>query len=340
MAIVMRSYHGDAYKLGRLFNTLRMFVLPNVERIVVLDEESPEDHVLGDKLKNEFGATIFYETLPNISLWHPLVREGYQRQQWSSFYLDKYTNSDVIVQLDADAQISTVWDPAITFDGTGKILIRADPGDFFSGDGFAWNDNQTATFDPMYSNHMPMFFWRSTFVEFRSYMQTLWHTSSFDEAFLEWSTRQPGFYSWQNLLYQYGVHHQPNKYALRLSTEWPAVASMGTNRPNGSKPIQAGCCRSYQLKSAVCTADLMHDYDHLMNLKLPEPPVWMKDSTTASRFADSHYEQVHERIKKGPFGKEFRAMQERCEAFLNVPASEQDAWNGFDRNKASKDNFW
>merc|ERR1719433_1244051 len=72
-----------------------------------------------------------------------------------------------------------------------------------------------------------MLFWRKTFSEFRDFMTKTWNTRSFDESFQMWA---PACHSWQNLVYQFGAFFKKEDYAVRLSTEYPPVASMSARR--------------------------------------------------------------------------------------------------------------
>merc|ERR1719323_1119183 len=102
-------------------------------------------------------------------------------------------------------------------------------------------------------------------------MQKTWKAQSFDESFQVWSST---CYSWQNLVFQFGAMFQKQDYALRLPSELPPVASIGTNKPDGLRSIQVGCCRSFELQNKQCTESLKHDYEHMLaynNIR----PIWL-----------------------------------------------------------------
>ena len=85
--------------------------------VVVLDEESEQDHtfakLLSKQVKEHFPnrkLEVFYEPLPNDQsiLNFPGRRTpGYNRQLWSSFFIDLYTKDNIIAWMDSDAAFIT-----------------------------------------------------------------------------------------------------------------------------------------------------------------------------------------------------------------------------------------
>lgn len=75
--------------------------------VVVLDGDSPGDHLLGTLLQNlklPSKIEVKYEApAPNGTLCSDWRREGYARQQWSNFYADLYSDADFLAVVDTDA---------------------------------------------------------------------------------------------------------------------------------------------------------------------------------------------------------------------------------------------
>ena len=82
--------------------------------VIVFDEESEQVHVLANNLTRQMKEhfpdrhfEILYEPLPNdlTVLEFPASPEtpGYNRQLWSSFFIDLYTNDPIIAWMDTDA---------------------------------------------------------------------------------------------------------------------------------------------------------------------------------------------------------------------------------------------
>jgi hypothetical protein len=102
--ILVRTYHQDITRMNKwLLPTIKMFVNPLLFHfVVVLDDESAKDHALGTCLEAH-GIDVIYEQLPSnssdILLGRAFAataqynRTGYDRQQWSKFYVDRQTES-------------------------------------------------------------------------------------------------------------------------------------------------------------------------------------------------------------------------------------------------------
>eukprot|EP00931_Biecheleriopsis_adriatica_P036989 TRINITY_DN21234_c0_g1_i1.p1 TRINITY_DN21234_c0_g1~~TRINITY_DN21234_c0_g1_i1.p1 ORF type:complete len:764 (-),score=59.95 TRINITY_DN21234_c0_g1_i1:116-2407(-) len=330
VAYVIRSYHGDAYFLRRLLQNLRMFAPPEYPRIVVLDNESVEDHSLGVALEKEFEVSVKFESLPNFPLApsdQGLQRArtvGYQRQMWSSFWLDKYTDADVIAQLDSDAQIVTLISPDTFFDKSGKLFLRALLQDHWQGDRLIDHDVRTRLgkivpdIDAMWLDHMPMFFWRNTFSNFRKTITRAMAANSFDEAFRSFMSSR---YSWQNMLYQYALAFESQSYVLRNPTN-PAqlVLSIGTNKPIDVRRMQAGCCRSFKLtKTEGCTSEMLQDSSHVLSFNNVPAPLTAESDRGGGGMASQHYMQAWEFLQDSLSVRAVTEMRGHCLAFMQRP---------------------
>ena len=80
---------------------------------LVLDRESKRDETWGTILKKQMDSSfpntplsVFYEALPNDTsiLKNPNRTMGYNRQLWSTFFADLYTDSPIIAYMDTDTQ--------------------------------------------------------------------------------------------------------------------------------------------------------------------------------------------------------------------------------------------
>merc|ERR1712232_1526756 len=185
LAFVIRAYYGDKGALRQLLKQLDKFAHPRIERVIVLDEESTKDHALGESLRTEFNVTVFYEAIPHGGLpvthnfGHKYARVGYTRQAWANFHLDKYSNADLIGNLDSDASVFTAITPDTILDPQGRILIRAlECTDRYFGDNGLLNfpKYSDAQFEYMWSDVMPAWMWRETYGNARKYISENYHT--------------------------------------------------------------------------------------------------------------------------------------------------------------------
>ena len=79
--------------------------------VIVLDEEHENDHAFGETLLHQFrehypeyGLNVYYEPLPkDIRILQDRPKsESYNRQMWSTFFADCYTNDSMISYMDTD----------------------------------------------------------------------------------------------------------------------------------------------------------------------------------------------------------------------------------------------
>jgi len=140
-AIVLRTFAGDGLRMTRfMLPNVRMFLDPNKYKfIVVLDEENPFDHQYGECLEQENYA-VGYEPEP----WNTArlfgqggdvkaKGAGFDRAQWSTFYLDLQTDSDVIGVVDADACLFSYVSDDTLFTDDGRLWLRGhSTGDYWA----------------------------------------------------------------------------------------------------------------------------------------------------------------------------------------------------------------
>lgn len=313
IALITRTYHGSWALFRKMEETLEMFVPRSIPRIVVLDAEKRRDHAFGRWLL-ERGYQVHYEGLPAVPFRHGKEtawpqkarynRSGYQRQQWSSFYLDRYTDAEVIGLLDTDVRMYSLLTDEMIFDQQGRILARGIAGDHYWGDKFALKEETGGHIDVdfMYTDAFPMWFWRHTFPNVREYLSNLWAVD-FDTAFRIITAK---VYNWQNIIYQYAVKHQPGWYAMRLvnDSENPTL-TCGSHRITTDLDVMIGCCRSLgincQCPKVTWFRDLILSYNHV-------PTAWMK----RSEIADMYYQHVHRSRLPALRADDLEHMRESC----------------------------
>lgn len=180
VVVLTRTYHKDGDILEKnLISTINIFLNRNKYKFgIILDDESLEDHILGDYLLNRTDY-IFYETLPNKylelfqALAYPHMSWGYDRQQWSTFYFDTFVKEDIIGIVDSDSTFTSyltnnnfIKDNKILIKGISPIAPYVNPYHkdnyiYMSGSHYE-NDNIALGFETKYNlmitNLMPIFF--------------------------------------------------------------------------------------------------------------------------------------------------------------------------------------
>jgi len=164
--------------------------------IVVLDEESEQDHAFANTLTKQVREhfpdhklEVLYEPLPKDQSILNFPGEktfGYNRQLWSSFFIDLYTNDNIIAWMDSDAAFITPVTEASIFTGKKPRILGSD-----CTMNLHWvqdwaRNTETALGMPMVADFMtyfPVYLYRNTFTHCREYILKRFNTSSFEEAF-------------------------------------------------------------------------------------------------------------------------------------------------------------
>jgi hypothetical protein len=120
-SLVTRMWHGHAQDYFMTFALSHSLFWPktytNSNVVVVLDDESDDDHYIGTLIANvpPFPSIVF-ETHPGkgvlCSDWR---NEGYSRQQYSNFFGDLQSNASFIGIVDSDAMFATPITPNMLF---------------------------------------------------------------------------------------------------------------------------------------------------------------------------------------------------------------------------------
>jgi hypothetical protein len=271
--ILTRTYYKDANILEKnLCSTLNIFLNRDKYKFgIILDDESLEDHELGNKLlKDDKTDYIYYEPLPDnhLKLFQALawseMRWGYDRQQWSTFYMDIFAQQDIIGVVDSDSTFTSyLTDEAImTLDGKIKIKGIKPLKDwehwcielkntFIFKDGSQYsNDDFALKFKTEYAlmetNIMPIFFWKETFINFRNYISDQFKMS-FDEAYKIFSVKP---YCQFNILANYALKFESDKYQfINLKDQGNDKISVAQNGCPTSRDTLCGLIKSFNLSS-------------------------------------------------------------------------------------------
>lgn len=344
--ILTRTYHKDGDILVRnLVSTLNLFVNREIFKFgVVLDDESEKDHRLGNELlAKSYVDYVRYEPLPpnHLSLFqalafYPYFSWGYDRQQWSTFYMDQYSDSDIIGVVDSDSTFTTylTYEDVLTKDGRIRLhavaplaswnnwLFPLGNGSQYCNDGIALGFHPP--YDLMNTNRMPMFFWRSTFINLRNYIANLYGIS-FDEAFKIFSRNR---YCQFNILANYAIKFEPKKYVVCDQTaKGINLISVAQNGCPNTRDILIGGIKSFNISKHEFPKDIKimgHAYATTLPLPMLKYKECLKDQMHANNFSfilnnpcpneyiEEHYNNVHRDIQKLSIGEQ----QKRKSNFL------------------------
>ena len=181
-----------------LFRSTVLFWPPSFGKtVLVLDEESQEDHEFGEIVINhtrkhfpEYRLEVKYEALPKdkrvLKFPGSPKSAGYNRQLWSSFFFDLYTNDPIIAWMDSDVAFITPVTKSSIFKGTKLRVLGWDC--TFQ---FAWVKQWAITseralglpFVADFMSYFPVYIYRDTFVHCREYIMRHLNVSNFEQAF-------------------------------------------------------------------------------------------------------------------------------------------------------------
>ena len=331
--IITRTFHkhGDIL-VHNLVSTMDLFVNRNIFKlVVVLDDESQMDHELGNELlKKCYADSVYYETLPpkHLELFQalafPVLPWGYDRQQWSTFYMDLYSDADIIGVVDSDSTFTSylTYENILTEDG--RILLHAiSPKTYWktqlhiTSDGDQYSNDKVALgfhceWDLMCTNRMPMFFWKSTFINLRNYIAELYGVN-FDEAFKIFS-RKP--FCQFNILANYALKFEPEKYEIcdQLSQSTSLMSVCQNGCPN-TRDIIVGGINSFNINQKDIPKNLKAR-GRILGSGTPIPQLTYKElledlmhannfscilnNPCQKKYMDQHYLNVSRDIKKLP----------------------------------------
>ena len=353
VVILTRTFYGHAEILKKnLISTANVFLNRNKYTLAaILDDERSQDHILGDELlENGRVDVVYYEPLPDNykklfqALAYPCMPWGYDRQQWSTFYMDAYVTQDIVGIVDSDSTFTSYLTDENIYTSDGKIKLFGlkplstwkhwcpESSYYVFKDGAQHINDDVAlkfdtTYDLMCTNIMPMFFWRSSFLNFRNYIASIWGMS-FDEAYIEFSKKP---YCQFNILANFVLKFEPDKYEFVdvkvASTDKVIVAQNGCPT---TRDVLCGLIKSFNLnedhvkgltsKASALTSigniplklthsEYMNDTRHANNIAH-----FLKNSCSSNEM-NTHYIHVHRDINALPI--EGRAkLYERLSYFI------------------------
>ena len=173
--------------------------------VVVLDQENEGDHAFAETLltqiKQHFPDRTFqmlYEPLPKdptvLNFTKSPKPPGYNRQLYSSFFIDLYTNDDIIAWMDADAGFASPVTEESIFNGT-KLRVLGYDCSLIDRWVHAWaRTTEKALGLPFVADFMtyfPVYIYRDTFTHCREHILRRFNTSNFEEAFKKFYRREP-----------------------------------------------------------------------------------------------------------------------------------------------------
>ena len=165
--------------------------------VIVLDKESDQDHKFAETLtrqtKEHFphhNFEVLYEPLPKdprvlAFAGSPRYPE-YNRQLWSSFFIDLYSNDSVIAWMDTDAGFGSPVTKSSIFNGT-KLRVLGYDCTMHIGWVKTWaRTTELALGLPFVADFMiyfPVYIYRDTFTHCREHILKRFKTRSFEKAF-------------------------------------------------------------------------------------------------------------------------------------------------------------
>ncbi len=240
----------EDHKVRFYCNMLRTVVLfwpPSLGKmVIVLDRYSEEDLIfearLIDQTLKHFPSYTFevrYEPLPSDASVLAFVGQpkspGYNRQLWSSFLIDLYTNDDIIAWLDTDSPfLLPVTMPTIMTDGKVRILGTD------CTMGISWVKSWAQTTEnaigfPQVADFMtyfPVYIYRDTFTRCREYILKRFDTSNFEEAFKKFYHTGTGVISPVSVVLSYAWYFEKDRYDWNIQS----CGNMDNSRfPEGHK---------------------------------------------------------------------------------------------------------
>ena len=305
--------------------------------VVVLDEESREDHIFAENLTRQIREhfpdrklDVLYEPLPKdprvLSFPGSPKCPGYNRQLWSSFFIDLYTNDSIIAWMDTDAGFGSPVTKSSIFNGTKVRVLGYDCTLHIS-----WVKTWARTtemalglpFVADFMTYFPVYIYRDTFTRCREHILKRFNTSNFEEAFKKF---YHGFICPVSIVLSYAWYFQRDRYDwnIKICTD---LAEYNKRFPTGhsiepehientlSVPqtafhshklewfasyIQSSYCLSHEAagnaKCANHSASLINNlvlFNHdIQRFNFPAPPCPGDHTNTCLQILQHHYSQV------------------------------------------------
>eukprot|EP00494_Astrolonche_serrata_P029477 UN29744 len=195
----------------------------------------------------EFNWNIKFESPPVGDIFHGRHGrgKGYDRQLYSTFLFDNYTDADIIGIIDSDVFILSMLTLDTIFDEQGRLILhKTHKNDVWGGDVklFPFPENGNLC-DNMATDRFPAFYWRDAFKNTRDYLMDHFKVDTFEDAFSKMSGTG---ISPANIICSVGLRTDENqdKYASR-PTYGRATIAPGENKipgPNHHYLQSYSCC--------------------------------------------------------------------------------------------------
>lgn len=228
LTLMCRTFTGE-YTLLRKVLLHSMEVFWNATRfgglIIILDDESEDDHKIGSSLEKEYDwITVKYEK-PMPHIYH---NRGRCRSQWSNFWADNYTDKDYIGIVDNDAMMVTLPTESDFFRGE-KPIIQAKLG--IGGDEW-WHKTPRGTKLALglpemarCMSYFPVIMKRKHFPMLRDHICRTADRTDFNEVFQYFS--EPHQYSQFSIFCNYLWYFHRDEYEWRFMEDPPGWIKNG-----------------------------------------------------------------------------------------------------------------
>ena len=343
-----RPDHRERY-LCNVFRTAVLFWPPSFGNFVIaLDEESQEDHEFAEKLKTQAQKyfpdrklEFFYEPVPKkqdtLAFQGSPKPAGYNRQLWSSFFIDLLSNDTVIAWMDSDSAFFTPVTKSTIFNGT-KVRVLG-TGCTLQDSGRSWvhswaHTSQLALGVPFvvdFMTYFPVYMYRDTVTHCREHILKHLNTTNFEEAFRMF---YKGLISPVSVILSYAFYFERDRYdwnfkicndlaeynkrfpsgqtiapehVQNVLTE-PQTGYHGWAGPRFSKNTLASYCLSHKAAGNIldiCSNRTFLPSDNLiffvqdLQVGNRNHPCKGNNTQTCLQVLERHYNQVGREIKQG-----------------------------------------
>lgn len=251
VSLISRTYSADYKRMRKwLLPTYHMFVDFNCIDIIFVFDNETEDYQVVSAMKQEYPQFKYYhEPLPEnyehvlnkhiFPIQNP--RFGYDRQLWATFWLDNYTDSDIIGVIDSDAMIYSLITLSTILTSDAKIRIQSTLPDHFPNDSKVLEFDNFTYYDYMYPDRFPQWFWKDTFKNVRQWLMRKYHQTTFNDAYAVFSYERHCQF---NIMYDYAMKFELERYQNYPFNTDNGVISVACNRCR-ENDIALGCCYNY-----------------------------------------------------------------------------------------------
>ncbi|XP_046852229.1 uncharacterized protein LOC124445553 [Xenia sp. Carnegie-2017] len=194
--------------------------------VLILDKESKKDHAFGETLLNQTkehfphqAFKIDYERLPKdpkvLTFPGQKKSSGYNRQLWSSFFIDLYTDDEVIAWLDSDSPfVLPVTMSTITPHGKVRVLGTECTMPIGWVQSWAKSTEMAIGFPQVadFMTYFPVYIYRDTFTHCREHILKKFKTDNFEEAFKKFHHTGTGYISPVSVIFSYAWFFEKDRY--------------------------------------------------------------------------------------------------------------------------------